>query len=328
MVTEPMCRTFKKIVRCMVPGVGFFGYLLYTLAVLLFLLWYEFPADAVKTRIEQDFNRMTPALRWDTGTISLIFPADIQLKDIKISDKVEKKVLFKINALSLRPDLLAWKETGMLSAKYRLQISGGTVVGQLRLDRDHAAIQYRGEMKDIKIDSDSLKTLLQEYDRTLSGVLFGTFTGKGEMPNKILSTAQGLFRVDNGSISLQKPVLGMEELVFERLSGKMSYDDEVVHLADGAMKSRAFSAEFNGTLQPDTPFQVSKIKATGSLLPRPELLASMGDPSVVNILRKQLREGRLPFTITGPLQAPGIFFTGLPADFNTLPNKLPSRGDR
>ncbi len=79
-------------------------YLLYSLTVLVFLLWFRFPADAVRTRIESDLSIMTPGLEWHISTIGLFFPADIRFGDIMITDKKKKEELFKIDAFSLRPD--------------------------------------------------------------------------------------------------------------------------------------------------------------------------------------------------------------------------------
>jgi type II secretion system protein N len=304
--------------------IKFSGYLLYTFAVLLFLLWYEFPADAVKIRVERDLNSMTPALRWNIGRITFLPPAAVQLNDIRINGKVTKELLFTINALSLRPNLLLWKKTGELSARYRVGMLDGTVSGQVRSAKNRTGIQniqYSGDIKEIKLDNDGLGKLFQEYDRTVSGMLSGNFTGAGNIPSKLLHTAQGQLRLNKGIISLQESILGMEQLVFEQISGKIRYDSGKLHLEEGKMKSRSLNAEFSGSLQPASPFSLSRIQSEGSLLPRPEFLASFGSPKVVELLKRQLRDGGLPFTINGILREPGIVFTGLPADFNKKPQQ-------
>lgn len=299
--------------------IKFSGYLLYTLAVLLFLLWYKFPADAVKSRVERDLNSMTPALRWNISRIAFIPPAAVQLNDIRINGKEKKELLFTINALSLRPNLLLWKKNRQMSARYRLHILDGTVNGQVRLAKNRTGIQhiqYSGDIKKVKLDSDGLGELLQEYDRTVSGVLSGNFIGAGNIPKDILKTAEGRFRLDKGTISLQDPVLGMDQLVFEHLSVKIRYDSGKLHVEEGEMQSRSLNAEFSGSLQSASPFSLSRIQSEGFLVPRPEFLASFGSPDAVELLKRQLRDGGLPFAINGSLREPGIVFAGLPAEFN------------
>ncbi|MCI5223270.1 MAG: type II secretion system protein GspN, partial [Candidatus Electrothrix sp. AR4] len=295
------------IKRILPSATSFFGYLLYTLAVLLFLLWYKFPADAVKIRVEQDLNRMNPALRWDVGQIRFFPPAAVQLNDIRISGTKKKEHLLTVNALSLRPNLLLWKKTGELAARYRLHLLDGTVSGQLRMTKDHAAISYDGDIKEVKIDGDRLEKLLQEYDRTVSLVVSGSFTGGGSLSTHFVNTAQGRLRLGKGIISLQEPVLGMERLEFDQATAKVLYDDSgILHIEEGTMTSRSLSSEFSGTLHPVTPCALSKIRLQGSLEPRPEFLASIGNPILVELVKRQLMDDGLPFTINGTLREPGI----------------------
>ncbi len=295
------------------------SYLLYTLLVLLFMLWYQFPAKAVKSRVEAELHNLTPDLYWHIGSIGLRPPADIRLNDIRITGAAkEGKTQFVFDSLSLRPELAGWRKTGEMAASYHLQLFGGRIIGHLQLAANRNRFQFRGALDGIKLTKQTLGKLLKGYDREVSGQLSGSFTGSGQLQNRSrLKELAGKIRLDKGKISLQEPVLGMNALNFNQLSSDFKYGSEVVRFTSGSMEAKLLAAEFTGTLKPVVHnLPLSNLHLKGSLIPRPEFLASIGDAMAVNLLKQQLQDGKLPFIINGTLTRPGIVFPGLPADLN------------
>ena len=301
-------RFFKWLIKI-------FAYLLYTLAVLGIMLWYQFPADAAKTRLESELHSFTPDLQWKIGSIGLELPADIRFSDIKISNgREQKKPLFIIDSLSLRPDLPAYLQKRKMSASYRVGVLDGRVSGRMILADDHNSLRFDGNASGIKING--LQKILQELDRTVSGTLSGSFTGKGQVRDPGINELQGKVLLVKGEISFQKPVLGMKQLAFAQVSSRIKYESGEISIEDGRVESRQLAGEFSGTVKPAGGIARSTLKLNGALIPRPEFLSGIGNDTAVNLLKKQLQEGKLPFTINGPLEEPGIVFSGLPADFN------------
>jgi type II secretion system protein N len=291
------------------------AYLLYSLAVLGIMLWYQFPADAAKTRIESELHRFTPDLQWKIGSIGLALPVDIRLNVIEISDSREqKKQMFIIDSLSLRPDLRAYLQSRKMSAGYRLHAYDGRVKGRIFLADDRNNLRFDGNAGGIKIKG--LQQILQDLDRTVSGTLSGSFTGKGQLRPPEINELQGEMLLVKGEISFQKPVLGMKQLAFTQVSSRIQYESGDIYLEDGSIESRLLAGEFNGTVNPAGSIARSMLKLKGFLIPRPEFLAGIGNDIAVNLFKKQLQKGKLPFSLNGPLKEPGIVFTGLPADFN------------
>ena len=294
------------------------GYLLYTLAVLAFMLWFQFPVVAVKTRLESELRGLTPDLQWNIGRISLALPADILLSDIRVSDKHKlKESLFIIDSLALRPALWAYLQDGKLSAGYRLGILDGSVNGRLSLTDDHNGLQYDGNANGIKIIG--LKKILQDLDRTVSGTLSGSFTGKGALRGSGEVELEGNIKILKGEISFRKPVLGMAKLAFNQVSSRLKYGSEGIRLIDGKIESRLLAGDFTGIVKPVAGIGRSILQLNGALVPRPEFLSTIGDGAAVNMVKRQLQGGKLPFIISGTLKEPGIVFTGLPTDFNQPP---------
>ena len=210
------------------------GYLMYTLAVLVFMLWYQFPAAAVKAKVEAELHKHTPDLEWEIGNISPSLPLAVRLNDVKISNSgsgsvKKKKTVVKIDSLSLRPDLLAYRRNGKLSAGYSLRIFEGKINGKLHLADDNT-MQYNGRVDGVK--AGDLNTL-HDFDRVVLGTLSGNFTGKGKLDGMPVIELQGDVKLQKGTISLQEPVLGMEQLVFNEVNCQIKYDSGMIDISNG-----------------------------------------------------------------------------------------------
>jgi len=123
----------------------------------------------------------------------------------------------------------------------------------------------------------------------------------------------------NGSLGLQEPVLGMKKIDFQTVNFSFTYADNVLTITEGSLTARMLAADFTGTLNPYAPeIMRSPVQLKGNLTPRPELFATLGTGTAVNLLKKQLNNGKLTFTVNGSLKEPGIIFAGLPTNFNSL----------
>jgi type II secretion system protein N len=293
----------------------FTGYLLYTIVVVSLLLWYKFPTDAFKARIEKDLNRTTPTLQWVVEEITLLPPFNVQLRNISITGKEEKKGLLVVKTMSLRPDFMAWKKTGNITAQYEFNLLSGTVAGRLALAKDRSALEYDGAMQEIKIDNQELAFIQQEYQRIVRGTLSGNFSGVRAL-KKNTHSLQGKFTFAKGEIGLQQPVLGMKQLDFDSIDTELNFATGTVSLSKGRITSPMFAADFKGSLHTAVPCRLSRIQLTGFFQPGPEFIASGDSPSLVHMLKKEMQKGSLPFTVNGLLKEPGIKFTSLPPVFN------------
>jgi type II secretion system protein N len=304
----------------LLPGKGFCGYLLYTAAVLLLMLWLQFPSAAVKAKAESELNRLLPGFTWRIGAVGLALPADIRFSRIQISGKDSQDALLVIESFSLRPDFAAWQKTRAWSALWRLQALGGDASGRAGLRKDRSGLEYSGELRGIQLDSPNLKKILQTWGRTASGSLSGSFSGRQNWQHGLFAEFEGRLLMRKGAVSLQKPVLGMKELAFDSLSAALRHNqDRVLHVEEGKLASRLLEADFSGTVSLQlADFSQSQFRLRGQLAPRSEFMASVGSPLAASLLKTHLQDGgRLPFDLVGPLSEPGIIFAGLPADFSS-----------
>ncbi len=290
-------------------------YLLYTLIVLGLMLWYLFPADAAKKRLESELHRLTPDLQWKIGKVGLSLPAAIGLTDVEIrTDQQQKKPEFIVRKFSLQPNLRAYLLRKELAGSYWLDMPAGDVKGRVQLAGNRKTLQYDGTGKGLQLQK--IPVLQSVLNRTVSGVLSGNFSGKVQLQSGDTGQVQGDLSLAHGILSFQEPVLGMEQLAYSKMAVHFKSTAEGIALSAGKMESSLLAGEFTGLLKPQAELYRSTVQLKGTLAPRSEFLASIGDAAAVNILKKQLKDGKLPFTINGTVKEPGVVFTGLPAEFN------------
>ncbi len=286
------------------------GYLGYTLAVLVALLWFLFPAASVRAWLETQLDGLNPALTWTIQDLRFTVPVGLVATDIRISDGDQTTPLLRVDRLTVRLDpavLLANKKEIPLS--YSLQTLGGTVKGKVLVARAGGGTRCSGTMQNLQIGR--MKGVWREIGRTAAGNLSGRFTWKGAWRQPALGALQGDFVMTAGDIGLQQPILSLDRLKFSRMSARVSLKKRVVTFADGKVESRLFSAGYKGTVTLLPYFQESGINMRGFLAPRPELLSRLHNDVAVSLIREQLQDGKLSFTVSGTLLEPGILFHGI-----------------
>jgi type II secretion system protein N len=223
--------------------------------------------------------------------------------------------LLRLKSLRLTPDLWAYLQNRKLSAACRLLFPAGRIDGHINLKNSRDVLQFNGTVTGIRLDM--LKDLMDKLGRSLSGTLSGDFKGRMQLYQPGSVELEGTARIVRGELSFQEPVLGMNQLAFSDVQSRVRYESGVLHLVDGRMNSRLLGVEFSGTVKPDNAvLSRSELRLQGILIPRPEFLSGLGDEVTVNLFKKHLQDGRLPFTVKGPLAEPGIIFSGLPSGFN------------
>ena len=294
-----------------------FAYLAFTLVILGLMLWVQFPAATVKKRLEAELHKVTPDLSWKIGKVGLSLPVALHLTDVAISvaGKKGNKALVVVDSFALQPDLLEYVKNKSMTARYTAGFLKGKVKGHVILDQNYTTIQYEGAAQGLRVEG--LKGLQKEAGRTVSGILSGVFSGKGSLRGPAILECGGNFSLVDGTLAFLEPVLGMKKLDFNRLGSNFNYSTDVLSLVGGTIAAPMLNGEFSGTVKPSkTDIFRSSVQLKGDVNPRSELLTSLGNPSIVKLLKKQLKGGKLPFVINGTIKAPGIVFTGLPVDLN------------
>ena len=122
--------------------------------------------------------------------------------------------------------------------------------------------------------------------------------------------AEHSVQLKNGSIQLLQPIMGLDTLGFRQLDTSISLKNKEMTIGKGKVESDMFAADFKGTVILADDLFSSGLDVNGWFEPRPELLANLKDKTMVQVVKSQLRNNRMNFTLTDTLMAPGIQFEG------------------
>jgi len=297
----------KPLIRSFLTGLG---YVLYTIGVVVILLWLLFPVDSALVWLQGKLDAVNPALTWNIRNIKKSFPLRILLSDISVREKADKeKSLFHIDTIRLAPDIEGlMKETKRIPLLYDLNMLNGAVKGKFSLAAKGSMVECTGRLQDLEIGQ--YEEFWKETDRTGSGKLSGTFQYSGAWRKLLDGDLQADLKLDDGKFSLQQQIFGLNSLDFNAMTTGLSLRNRIASLTNGTVDSRLFNATFEGTLRLTGNLYTSIINLQGQMEPRPEMLGGLKNPTAVSFIRNQLQNNRLSFTISGTFVEPGIQFKG------------------
>jgi len=285
------------------------GYGAYTVAVLALLLWYLFPAESVRTWLEAELERQSESLGWEIGSLRLALPFSAVASDVKILDRGRRETLLLVDELRVMPDASAASRLAQeWPLSYQARMLGGTVRGDMILPRKSKTVTCTGEITMVQVGG--LEGLWLQLGRKGSGTLAGSFTYEGQWPVSLSGKMRADLSLANGSLELKQPVFGQNTLAFNQAKASLSLTDRVVTLDNGKVDSNLFGADFNGTVALADTLLGSGLNIQGSFEPRPELLGNL-EGAVVELIKGQLQDSRLTFSITDTLLEPGLLFQGI-----------------
>jgi len=290
------------------------GYLLYALVVLLCLLWLMFPARAVQDWLAAQFHRQYPGYALDIGSLELVLPGGLVFGNVVLRSAASKKAavsrkgLVRIRRAAFFPvpkSLFAESKI----VRYRLELLVGSVSGQGVVQADWHHFLVKGHFKDLQLKK--LSVLQKELGRVFAGRLFGTFLLKGSRNEMAKASVEGTLQLRDGRLSFKKPVLGLAELPFSEIKTELDRRDGHWFFKGGTIQSPLLAGRFSGSLQLAEHLLDSRFQGKGTLSPRPEMFVGARKMKMAELVRAQLKDGVLPFTVAGTLATPSVRFDGL-----------------
>jgi type II secretion system protein N len=279
------------------------AYLLFTLAVGLFFLWYLFPDQSVKEWLENRATATQPELDLQIGSLSLSPQFTLSLKQVSLL--VEERALLELTTLTLHPLLRESIRERKVRLTYTGELPGGTTNGKI-LWQNGGQVQIDGEISGL--DLAGLPGIRASLGRSLSGSLQGNYSYVGDITDQFKAQKQLACTLSQGTVSLKEPVLGMEQVNFEKVVVDCQ-GDEILTCSGGEVKSPDFDATFEGQVILNQKLIYSQLQFKGNMQPGDTLLDEITGKGGGGLLRLKVEDGRLPFIITGDLAAPGIEFS-------------------
>ena len=297
----------KRFVSWIVSSLG---YLLYTVLVLVLMLWVLFPAENVRVWVQARLNTVHPALQWEVKGLQPSWPLSLVASGIRLSeDGNSKQPLLQVDSIKLTPVLSSlFRIAREIPVHYQVMMLEGNVRGTAAYSKENSQVRGSGTMLGLNLAL--LAEAWQKMGRDVTGKLSGTFSFAGQWQDFRQSSLQAELDISEGSVSLQQPVFGLADLAFNRMATSLTLQDSIITLEGGEMESRMMAGEFSGTVSLADTLMTSEVKIDGSIEPRPELLGGLQNKAMMTLIKNQLQDDRLSFAMTGTLLEPGILFRG------------------
>jgi len=278
------------------------GYLAYTLAVLVFLLWWRFPADEIARWCEARLHARYPALVWHIGSLKWQFPNRFVLDNIQ--GLSGREAMIDIDSLILTADLASLaRKTRRIT--YMMHLYGGMGTGRIHLRPEHL---FSCQGRFAGLDVEQMRSLVMRLKRTVQGQLSATFSWQGTWPELHTRELSGMVTMTNGLLPLRKPVLGLKKIAFSRMEASVARRDHAWQVDKGVLEAKTMHVSFHGKIIPGTGLGHFRLDISGSLTPRSELFRLAGSRNMATVLRGYLRNGALPFTVNGTAAEPAVHF--------------------
>ena len=128
--------------------------------------------------------------------------------------------------------------------------------------------------------------------------------------------------VDKGRVGLKQPVLGHTVIPFSRATMTLQGPGKAMQLKQGTVDSELLNGQFSGEIKLEQGPGANQLDIRGAVQPRSEFFKGVNNAVALQAFRAQLKNGALPFRISGDLYHPGIHFEEFSQLFQSLEKEL------
>ena len=292
------------------------GYLGYSLIAALVSLWLLFPAQSVRDAVVRVLATLSPDVAWRVGEVELRWPFMLRVTAVEGYTAGRDLPALRIDRLDIGPDWVSSIREQALWLRYDLLIGSGVVHG--RLVRRSTPLQYTFSGTARGIALDKMPLLGSRLGRNIQGLVSATYEGQGCPGVQNACSWKMQCTLENGRLSLVRPLLGHRELPFSRVSMLLSGKGKEMGMTEGKIDSLLGSGWFNGTVILAADPMQSQLRLRGGLHPQPAFFEGVEQTVALESLRRAVEEKALPFNLSGTLRHPGIHFESLAMEMFAL----------
>jgi len=283
------------------------GYALYCVALTLALLYYKFPSDAVRDYIQATVQRINPNILVTYERMSLSFPFSFRFEkaEFHLQNDPEKD-FFKTKEIIIMPKI--WSiirgrpEYCLVCAAY-----DGNITGCIDFKKDDYGTICNSSFKLNDIHIDDNYPLPSGIKGRLDGLLEGSLNYSGRDTYDPDGTGEASINLLNGSFRLSKPVLEVEAIDFKEVSIKMTLKDKKLNISNAELKGDGILGQASGSIILRDSIQKSRLNIKGTFEPTATLFKGSKNPEdAVLLLKKLLKNGKMPFTLQGTVDKPSF----------------------
>jgi type II secretion system protein N len=281
-------------------------YGLYSLALVLFLLYLRFPSDAVKNYVESGFGNRMASMDVRIGFVEPVLPLGLVFKNFRLIDRdTPEKVLFSASDFNVRPE--AGKIIrGIPGAKISCKAYGGNVSGRVGFSDS----KLKGDMTlDVELNGINLEehAVLQEaLGRRIQGMLEGTVNFNGQPGNLPAGNGRIKLIAKEGHVEIDNVFLEIDTVEFSRVILAGDLMKGKFNLVTGDIEGPDYRGSLTGTASLVSGLMGSRLDLQGWIELFPSFFTQKGAPNRLNYIRQRLKRGKLNFSIKGTVAKPVV----------------------
>lgn len=281
------------------------AYTLYAILLTLGLLYILFPSQDVKNYLEARAEDSSIPVHISIGDISPSLAFGLNLRATELSHQADPdKTLLRADRLFVRPGLWSYLQ-GVMRFCFDGRLNDGSLEGCVQFNENDSNTPFSTSMtlKDIRMERfENLTTLI---GRHVEGSLGGSFAYDGKIESLMEGAGEADFRVSNGRIELQQPVLSFDAIDFSEVWIKLTLKKRRIDLTHVELKGPNIYGTLTGTISIRREFMDSGLNLKGTVDPSEGFFeASEGASVTVRLLGQSLGDGPLSFRVRGTLKNP------------------------
>ncbi len=281
------------------------AYTLYAIMLTLGLLYLLFPSRDVKTYLEARAEDSGIPVHVTIGDVSPSLAFGLNLWETEFSQQASPdKTLVKADRLFVRPGLWSYFQ-GKMKVCFDGRLNDGSLEGCVQFNENDPATPFSTSMTLRHIllgESESLSDLI---GRHVEGSLGGSFTYDGKIDSLMEGAGVADFRLSNGQVELQQPVLSFNAIDFDEVWVKLTLKKRRIDLTHVELKGPNIYGTLTGTISVRREFMDSGLNLKGTVDPSPSFFeGSEGASVTVRLLGQSLGEGPVSFRVRGTLKNP------------------------
>ncbi len=287
----------------------FLAYALYVLILASGFLYYRFPSEALGQYLQKNLQRISPAYILTFESIDPCFPPGISLHQARlVSTSDPRTIPFAAENAIIRPRIGALLR-GRPEYGFRLIAYGGRVEGKLKPRKGERGFTASLEFTDLRMDE--YTCLLKLSGRSIKGRLTGNATYSRTYGSLGYGRGQANLALEEGSIGLSEPILGMNTLDFSKLLLGFSLEKDVIRLSHAELLGGVIRATLSGNINLATDLLQSRVDLRGTLVAAGNVRNNRGNlQGAIATIGKRSKRVRLRFVISGTLRKPRFRITG------------------
>lgn len=265
----------------------------YVIALVVFFVYYLFPAERLKAFVVMQVRRINPELRMSVEKVGLMFPPGLRLQRVQVDH--DNTPLLLADDLAILPHLKT-----LLSARdlysFRMKTHAGTITGTAEIDGPRQAT-IDAVASGLKLNGIPLLRRLSA--EPVEGVLDGTFAyavaaDKPETLNINLN-------ISNMAIALATPFFTLNEIRFEKVHAEAVLRHQHLEIMRVVLSGDQIEGHLSGSALLGKDIMQSIVKLSGTVMPQKQFLDNSGVQVPGVFLAGLKAGGGIPIRISGPL---------------------------